>query len=342
MLSLFCGLAVTIAAPTTSSVTSEWNLFKKTYGKTYSAEEEVARVAIFEENLAIADDLTQKSAADGGSAVHGVTKFMDLSKEEFKKMYLSKYVSSSDKSTAAEWTAPHTSKVATPTKKDWYMNLTTAVKDQGQCGSCWAFSATEQLESMAIKNRMLRTNEPLAVQQIVSCDKNQDQGCNGGDTETAYKYIERAGGLELQTRFPYTSGVTGMTGWCLDRDRPQLSKAADLTAWNLVGKHDEGTMQKYIANEGPLSICVDASSWQTYKRGVITRVTCGLQIDHCVQLTGYDFSKTEFKSEAWLVRNSWNTDWGMKGFIALEYGSNTCALANEPTTVTPKVPKAEW
>jgi C1A family cysteine protease len=320
------------SASVSTSVAAQFEEFKQLYSRSYTDKaEEDYRLKTFSENLDIAATLTAKS---NGSAEFGVTKFSDLTKQEFKSRYLT--YSPSEKLAGSQISSPispHGSGT-NKSKWSWYGNLTTRIKDQGQCGSCWAFSATEQTESMAIKAGKLQKTEPLAVQQIVSCDKNKDEGCNGGDTKTAYKYIIKAGGLEAEKSYPYTSGVTGMTGWCLGRD--DKAKVVDIEGWSVVGHLNEEVMLKYVSNEAPLSICVDASSWQTYKRGVITRATCGLQIDHCVQLTGFDFTHTEFREKAWLVRNSWNTDWGMKGFIALEYGTNTCAIHNEPTTVTIK------
>ena len=86
-------------------------------------------------------------------------------------------------------------------------------------------------------------------------------------------------------------------------------------------------MAKYVGETGPLSICVDASSWQTYKGGVLKH--CGDRIDHCVQAVGYDQT-----NGYWIVRNSWNTDWGQKGFIYVGMGTNACGIANEATFVT--------
>jgi C1A family cysteine protease len=211
-----------------------------------------------------------------------------LTKAEFKARYLT-YVPSGDKPDSV-WD-PSTADVSagSPTLQNWAGNLTTPVKDQGQCGSCWAFSATEQVESMAIKARKMTTKDALSVQQIVSCDKNKDEGCNGGDTKTAYRYIIKDKGLEPESAYKYTSGATGMTGWCLGRD--QKTKEVDITGYSVVGHLDESVMQKYVQSTGPLSICVDAESWQTYKHGVVTKATCGTQLDHCVQLTGYDFTK---------------------------------------------------
>lgn len=148
---------------------------------------------------------------------------------------------------------------------------------------------------------------------------------------TAYKYVEKAGGLEDQADYPYSSG-NGRTGKCEFEEKDIV---ADITAGNYVGKNDEDTMMKYVGTTAPLSICVDAKKWQNYKSGLFGPRLCGgTQIDHCVQIVGYDQDSKSYPF--WNVRNSWNTDWGMDGYIQLTEGYNTCGLASEPTTVVIK------
>jgi len=108
----------------------------------------------------------------------------------------------------------------------------------------------------------------------------------------------------------------------------------NIAAFNYVGKSNETAMAAYVGQTAPLSICVDAESWQTYKSGLVGPKTCKTQLDHCVQVVGYDMTKTDYKYNYWKVRNSWNTDWGEKGFIYVSMGYNTCGIATEPTTVT--------
>jgi len=304
--------------------------FKVTYSRQYASEaEESAKFVIFSANLRDSEELNQISAAANSSAVFGVTKFSDLSPAEFKSRYLN-YVPTEKKEVTI---VDPISITSIPNQVDWAGNLTTPVKDQGQCGSCWAFSATEQIESMSIKAGLLTPNDALAVQQIVSCDKNKDEGCNGGDTLTAYNYVRKAGGLESQTMYPYKSGKSGRTGKCTKPEKSNL--LVDVVTSSIIAKGNEEQMSMVVAT-GPLSICVDAAKWQNYKHGVLTKAICKQALDHCVQLTGYDFTMTQEKEKIWWVRNSWNTDWGVKGFIALEYGENTCGIDIEPTTVTVK------
>jgi len=219
---------------------------------------------------------------------------------------------------------------AAPASLDWTtQGATTPVKDQGQCGSCWAYSATEGIESglfMATKNLI-----QLAEQQIVSCDKT-DGGCNGGDLPSAFDYVESAGGIDLQSDYPDTSGTTEQTGSC----KWNGQKAAVVTGYKYAvspcdggscsGQDENGLMASLAAN-GPLSVCVNAQSWNGYYGGVMDGCSGAYSdLDHCVQLVGYDNSGSQ---PYWKVRNSWGTSWGENGYIRLAMGSNNCGIADE-------------
>ena len=115
--------------------------------------------------------------------------------------------------------------------------------------------------------------------------------------------------------------------------QPMTDPVVAVKSFNTIGKSvngeagTESAMAKYVGATGPLSICVDAQSWQTYKSGILSK--CSTRIDHCVQAVGIDTGKG-----VWKVRNSWNTNWGEDGFIRLKYGQNSCGLTNDPTWVS--------
>lgn len=207
---------------------------------------------------------------------------------------------------------------------DWRQHspaVLTPVKDQGQCGSCWAFSATEQIETdVAMATGHLYT---LSPQQIVSCDKTDD-GCNGGNTETAYDYVAEKG-MEAESSYPYTSGDSGRTGSCHYREAREI---VTIGSYSTVShsRRSEGKMLTQI-QRSPISVCVDASKWQTYSHGVLGR-SCGNQLDHCVQAVGYNA-----QHNYWIVRNSWNTDWGVNGYIYVKEGVDACGIAKDATIV---------
>ena len=218
---------------------------------------------------------------------------------------------------------------------DWVANgATTPVKNQGQCGSCWAFSATEQIESdIFLSTGVLNV---LSPQQIVSCDT-VDGGCNGGNTDTAYQYVQSAGGLEPITDYSYTSGTTEVNGNCKFKSADVVA-STDIAGYTYVSQaaSQEANIYAQVA-ESPISICVDATIWQTYTSGVITTASdCGTALDHCVQLVGaVSLADSNVGVPYYKIRNSWATDWGMDGFIYVEAGANVCGVTLEATIVSP-------
>jgi C1A family cysteine protease len=306
--------------------------FKKKFNRQYKTkEEEELRFKVFQDFLGHIDDRNGKEANRNGKANHGITRFADMSQEEFKKGYL-KYKRSSDKGDARKnlKLSPFTGKSkkekslakkadSTPTSVDWSGVYTTSVKDQGYCGSCWAFSAAQQLESDGIRNGFLTTSDALSPQQIVSCDT-IDYGCDGGDTVTAYVYVYSAGGITSEAQYPYKS-YWGTTYSCNIGSDTKLVKPV---SYYLLTSED--ALEEFVLTTGPASICVDASEWSSYTSGIIS--SCGMSVDHCVQVVGVD---TE--SGFWKVRNSWGTSWGDNGYIYLATGKNMCNIASEPTYV---------
>jgi len=314
------------------SDTIAWRNFQRDFNKRYADKSERdMRFKIFQRNLRLAEE---QNAFPGQQARFGVTQFMDLTTDEFRMMFLMPHQDFSHQHSLKEVEkidAQNTNGVNSgppPTSFNWYNSgACTPVYNQEQCGSCWAFSTGEEIESQWFLTGHNLTS--LSVQQIVSCDTT-DGGCNGGNPPTAYQYVIRAGGLETWASYPYTSGA-GNTGYC------KFNKAlivASISNWAWVSRSDPSTpngnetaMLYGSYQYGPLSICVDASSWQTYQGGIITR-NCGKQIDHCVQLVGWN---TASNINYWIVRNSWGVTWGERGFIWVERNLDLCAIANEVT-----------
>jgi len=271
-----------------------------------------------------------QATGQSGEEVYGLTKFADLSQHEFRRLLGFK-----PSSTPRQAVVPPNRLGSLPTKLDWRdKKAVTEVKDQQQCGSCWAFSAAEEVESMAFMNGFgLNT---FSEQQIVSCDS-VDGGCNGGDTISAYQYIEQAGGLETENAYPYTSGG-GDTGTCQLPTNPQFVinvlnySYATPPCSDDCNSQNETKLQESLVTQGPISICVNAEPWQTYTGGVLSSgcAHSSSDLDHCVQLVGYD---TSSKPHYWIVRNSWNTNWGIDGYIKIAMGSNLCGIADEATFV---------
>jgi hypothetical protein len=284
------------------------------YEKTYDTVEEYAkRLTIFAENMERVNEMNAKHVLINGEAVFGVTPFSDIDPVEFKKYYLGYKPSNVTKERVdVVIDGPIANDI------DWVSKgAVTPVKDQGRCGSCWAFSATAAIESYAqLAGKGLKV---LSAQQINSCDK-RDGGCNGGNTETAYQYVKGAGGIELDSDYPYTSGG-GQTGSCkFNSGRIAIS----INGYQSVSRGESAL--KTAMNAGPASLCLAASSWQSYSGGILSH--CDNQVDHCVQGTGYS------GSSYWKIRNSWGTGWGESGFIRLAQGSDLCKVSDDTTYPT--------
>eukprot|EP01121_Diplochlamys_sp_Union-15-3_P003769 TRINITY_DN13710_c0_g1_i1.p1 TRINITY_DN13710_c0_g1~~TRINITY_DN13710_c0_g1_i1.p1 ORF type:complete len:330 (-),score=37.10 TRINITY_DN13710_c0_g1_i1:21-1010(-) len=285
----------------------EYNIF---WNKTHSsAEEKLHRFSNFLVN-AEKIELANKQST---SATFGFTQFSDLSAEEFKKAYLGAVP-------PAGWTPATPS---TPVKRsaeqmsniDWAAaGKTTPVKDQGQCGSCWAFSTTETVESAN-----LIANNPQAIgspQEIVDCFTG-GSGCEGGWPVDALNWIVQQGGQDLDSCYPYTAqDGTCASSQCTVSPNLKISTVTPISA-------DESAMYTALQT-APLSICCDASAWQNYNGGVLDASSCGTSVDHAIQLTGYGSDQGGY----WIVRNSWGASWGQNGFIWLQYGQNTCAITS--------------
>jgi C1A family cysteine protease len=323
-------VAVAIAASASAALYTEdpasqkalWEAFKTNFKRTYSTmDEESHRFAVFIEHLKMSDLRNAKEKKAGGSAVHGITQFADLSQAEFESQFLTADLS--QKTEKVEETKIDRPVDTTAGLVDWSGKLTTPVKDQGYCGSCWAFSATEQIESDSM--RVLKTSYVLSPEQITQCTPKPSLGCNGGWTENAYNYVKSVKGLVTDASYPYTS-YQGVTGTC----KADTSKAViGVTGYSTI--KGESSMASYVQSTGPLSVCVDANNWNSYTGGIMS--VCGQSVDHCVQAVGVDASTGGY----WKVRNSWATSWGESGYIRLAYGKNTCAITNDPTYASVKL-----
>jgi len=226
---------------------------------------------------------------------------------------------------------------------DWRQHgKTTTVKDQAYCGSCWAFSAVETVESAMLMAETPEAGTKLSEQQVVSCDP-WDWGCDGGTTGGALHYIQEAGGLESNEDYFYWSG----TACCIDDSlQCEYDAAKDVpdsvpidfkyaTSPCFTGEcsgQNERQLAISLMNRGPLAICLDACYWSGYTGGIMTPSLCGdfssaaFSVDHCVQLVGMELDPD---NPYWIVRNSWGWYWGADGFIYLSMGQNTCGVANE-------------
>lgn len=231
-----------------------------------------------------------------------------------------------------------------PSSVDWTTKgAVTPIKDQGMCGSCWAYSATEGIESATFMATG-KLPPPLAPQQIISCDHSQAAGCNGGDLPTALNYVKSVGGIDTEKDYPDTSANDGKNGTCT-WDKKEVAKVTGFKyALPPCDKgdckdQDENVLAAALAKYGPISVCVNAGDghWDFYEAGMVWPPAAhpcsgaATEIDHCVQLVGYDKSASD---PYWKIRNSWGEVWGEEGFIRLRMGVNACGVANEAVIIS--------
>jgi C1A family cysteine protease len=218
--------------------------------------------------------------------------------------------------------------VNVPSSVDWAAaGKVTPVKNQGQCGSCWAFSTTGSLEcDFAISNGKLNS---LSEQQLVDCSGAEgNEGCNGGLMDDAFKYVEKEGGLCLESAYAYTArDGTCKAATCGTKYNP-IKSYTDVS-------HDSSTALETAAAAGCVSIAIEAdqSSFQFYKSGILNG-SCGTRLDHGVLVVGYG---TMDSKDYWKVKNSWGATWGMEGYILIcrnceKNGSQgECGILDEPS-----------
>jgi len=275
-------------------------------GKQYQPTERDYRETIFNANmLKIAEH-----NAGNHTWTMGINKFADLTADEFKAKFTGG-VRIPKKSLRRQTDGPFNT-TANPTSVDWSQKgAVTPVKNQEQCGSCWAFSTTGSVEgAWFLSNGTLPS---LSEQQLVDCSTAEgNQGCNGGLMDQAFQYIIDNKGITTEDAYPYTA--TG-PNTCEAKGKPV---AATLSGFKDVAVGSETALETAIVQQ-PVSVAVEAdqSVFQFYSGGVMDSA-CGTQLDHGVLAVGYG---TDAGKEYYKVKNSWGADWGEKGYIRLGRGA---------------------
>lgn len=221
-----------------------------------------------------------------------------------------------------------------PTHVDWREtpNVVSAVKDQGHCGSCWAFSATETLEShIAIATGLLYD---LSPQQIAMCTPNPEScggtgGCQGATTELGFEYIADTGVVE-EYQIGY-SAYQGNDSECAF-NRRLTPPVATIEGYTKLAENNYEDLMNAVAQVGPVAIVVDASEWHNYAGGIFNG--CNQEnpdLNHGVVLVGYGEESTGEKY--WLIRNSWSPSYGEYGYIRVarsDLDNELCGLDITP------------
>nr|XP_017522705.2 cathepsin F isoform X1 [Manis javanica] len=290
---------------------STFKEFVTKYNRTYETKEEAQwRMSVFASNVIRAQKI---QALDRGTAQYGVTKFSDLTEEEFRTFYLNPLLKEEPGrkmrlAKAVLDPAPH--------EWDWRnKGAVTKVKDQGMCGSCWAFSVTGNVEGQWFLKRGALLS--LSEQELLDCDT-VDKACLGGLPSNAYSAIKTLGGLETEDDYSY-HGHLQTCSFSAKKARVYINDSVELT-------QNELKLAAWLAENGPISVAINAFGMQFYRRGIShpLRPLCSPWfIDHAVLLVGYgNRSDTPF----WAIKNSWGSDWGEEGYYYLHRGSGACGV----------------
>ncbi|KAL6902183.1 hypothetical protein ACP4OV_005059 [Aristida adscensionis] len=310
-------------ARTEAEARAMYDLWLARHGRAHSALGEYdRRFRAFWDNLRFV--AAHNARAGGHDHRLGMNRFADLTNDEFRAAYLGAATAGRGRNAVGE-RYRHDGAEALPASVDWRKaGAVAAVKDQGRCGSCWAFSAVGAVESV----NKIATGElvTLSEQELVDCSRNgQNSGCNGGMMDDAFAFIARNGGIDTEDDYPYT----GRDGACdLTKKRRRV---VSIHGFEDVPRNDERSLQKAIAHQ-PVAVAIEAGGreFQLYESGVFTG-KCGTSLDHGVVAVGY--GTAEDGREYWIVRNSWGAGWGEAGYIRMERNvtsrAGKCGIAME-------------
>uniref|UniRef100_A0A0X3PSP8 Cathepsin L n=1 Tax=Schistocephalus solidus TaxID=70667 RepID=A0A0X3PSP8_SCHSO len=292
----------------------EFQNFKAKFNKTFGTEDDY-RYYAFCENFFKAMLLQYY---DQGTAEYGVTEFFHYTQSEFARIYLNQPVDLSNRPADKIVTYPSSN---IPDNFDWRdKGAVSEVKNQGNCGSCWAFSAIGNIEGQWFLRRAELLS--LSEQELVDCDKN-DNGCAGGFMTTAFKAVEDLGGLETEDDYPYKAD-TKKCSFDRSKARVYINGSAELS-------QNETELAAWLTENGPISVGINALPLMFYIRGIVhlpSFLCPSFMIDHGVLLVGYGVGPTIMHSHVpyWIVKNSWGKSWGEAGYFRIHRGSQACGV----------------
>lgn len=309
-----------------------WNKYKKSHSKTYlSSEHEQSRFENFKNNLEIIEKHNSEYSMGLHTYTLGVNYFADWTFEEFKNKMFGTRVGNNTRKNKSRYTTTFlrlSSHISLPDQVDWRKEgAVTEVKNQGECGSCWAFSTTGSLEGAHF--RASGKLVELSEQQLVDCSgKFENMGCNGGLMDNAFEYIKENGGLDTEQSYPYHAHE----GRCHFKKK---AIGSDCSGFNDIASGSEDALKEALATVGPISIAIDATEgkFMLYRDGVLIDDTCGNTpdtLDHGVLLVGYgtDTDNSGKAQDYWIVKNSWGPGWGEEGYVRMARNlNNMCGVA---------------
>ena len=341
--SVFAASASATASSSVSLLTvkgevDEWDMFydfQEKFSKKYDDVRELEqRFNIFRTNVR---EMIAHNANETNTFVMDVNQFSDLTASEFKEQRLgfvkNKHAVKSNVGFGSSCSAFSGTGATLPASVDWRTKgAVTGVKDQGQCGSCWSFSASGAMEGAWF----VSTGNLVSIseQELVDCAgiRYGSSGCNGGQMDGAFKFaIDN--GICTESSYPYTSGDTQTGGSC-----QKCSAAVTIDECFDVKSNDQLALKEAVSKQ-PVAIAIEADTryFQSYASGVLTAATCGTTLDHGVLVVGYG---TETNGQMyWLVKNSWGTTWGDDGYVKIartesKSDAGVCGIAMEASFVS--------
>lgn len=284
--------------------------FLKTHSKVYEGDEVQYRFSVFKSTM----DTIREHNDGNHSWTMVVNRFSDLTPVEFEHMHLGYFHRPNANKNYADLSDMEAANDIDCSTK----GAVTPIKDQAQCGSCWAFSTTGSTEgaNFISKGELVSVSE----QQLVDCSGSYgNQGCNGGLMDNAFKYyLGKGKGATLESAYPYT----GRDGSC----KSGLTVAVTISKFTDVPANSESGLKTAVTQQ-PVSVAVDARKWQSYSGGVFSGCSSSIQLDHGVLAVGYN-------GESWKVKNSWGPSWGESGYIRLVMDKNECGISNDASYPT--------
>ena len=286
----------------------QFQRFLNKYNKKYNTVEEyLLRYDVFKKNL-------NKFRQNKASYKMGINQFTDLTPTEFRKRYLNLDMKLLNK---INYKKVSVNSNGAPDSWNWIdQGVLGPIKDQGYCGSCWAFSTMGNIEAL----NTMKTKEYIALseQQLVDCDTEVDMGCDGGLMEYAFQYLIDNGCMS-QEDYPYV----GYDDTCkYDKDKVVVR----IKDWKMLETQDEGEIKEFLYDNGPLAIAINADPFQYYTEGIIDEDewSCDPEgLNHGVVLVGYG---SENGVDFWIIRNSWGDYWGEQGYCRVARGKGTCGV----------------
>lgn len=301
-----------------------WDRFKKSHNKEYlNQEHEEYRYQVFKSNVELIDKHNEEYSMGLHRYTLGINVFADWTPAEFRRhMFGTRYGNkTSSKSSGTFMRLPKSVRIDDAV--DWRKEgAVTPIKNQGQCGSCWAFSTTGSLEGQHFRKSGKLVS--LSEQQLVDCSgKTGNEGCNGGLMDNAFEYIKENGGLDTEDSYPYHA----------HQEKCHFNKktiGATCSGYIDIESGDEDALKQAVATIGPVSVAIDVTEdkFMFYKEGIFFDDGCSNERDalnHGVLVVGYGSNST---ADFWVVKNSWGETWGEDGYIRMARNNNNmCGIA---------------